>query len=224
MNQAANYEIVLIKCVHLEKEYYYFDFTKPEGFAFTEGQFGLFGILGREIEGRKLRAFSIVSTNGDPFIRVATRIVASPSDFKRCLLELNPGDRVSMKAPLGEFILDASRLAVFIAGGIGITPIRSMLFSNLRNVGRRNDVLIYSELEANYPFREELEKLSGLETLFAADIEPTQKVIIQTVEKRQNDAVYYLSGSPGFIRSITALLEAHGIQSESIRFDVFVGY
>ncbi len=224
MDQAANYEITLTKRMHLEKEYYAFDFTKPEGFVFTEGQFGLFGIVGREIEGKKLRAFSIASENGEPFIRVATRIVAVPSDFKCRLLELNPGDKVTMKAPLGEFVLDASRPAVFIAGGIGITPIRSMLLAKARNAGVGHDVLIYSELEANYPFHSELESLAGLEILYAADIEPTQKAILQTIDKRQNDAGYYLSGSPGFIRSITALLEAHGIQPDRIRFDVFVGY
>ncbi len=224
MDQAGNYEITLTKSTHLEKEYYVFDFTKPDGFVFREGQFGLFGIVGREIEGKKLRAFSIASENQEPFLRVATRIVAVPSDFKRRLLELNPGDKVTMKAPLGEFVLDSTRPAVFIAGGIGITPIRSMLLAKARSSGVDHDVLIYSELEKNYPFRTDLEALKGLEIHFAADIEPTQKAILKTVGKWQNDACYYLSGSPGFIRSITALLEANGIQSDRIRFDVFVGY
>jgi len=224
LNNPSEYTIPLLKMEHLENEYYCFDFKKPEGFSFVEGQFGVFGIVGKEIEGRKLRAFSIASTSDEEVIKMATRIIEAPSSYKEKLLALQPGELVTMNAPRGEFVLDLSRDAIFIAGGIGITPIRSMILSKSRNVKTRKDVLIYSELQASYPFKEELENLSNLEIHYAADIEPTQKAIIEVAAMHLNDAYYYLSGSPGFVKGLTGLLTEHGIVTENIKFDVFTGY
>ena len=224
MNKASNYNIKLVNRRHLEKDYYSFDFTKPEGFIFTEGQFGVFCHIGKEVEGRKLRAFSFASVNEEPFIRIATKIIETPSDFKQKLLDMPLGDEISLDAPLGEFVLNEGFDAIFIAGGIGTTPIRSMLFSKKRLQSKQNSTLIYSELDGNYPFKTEMDNLPGLELLYAADILPTQKAIIQTASKHHNEAYYYLSGSPGFCKGITALLQEHGISKERIKYDVFIGY
>lgn len=223
MGNAMEYTISLLKKEHLVNEYYSFDFKKPEGFSFKEGQYGVFGLVDKEIEGRKLRAFSMASTSEDDIVKVATRIVSSPSSYKEFLLKLEPGESVTMNAPRGEFVLDTSKKAIFIAGGIGITPIRSMILSNVSH-RTRNDVLIYSELEAAYPFKDELEKIDHLEIIYAADIEPTQKAIKKTSSLYLNNAYYYLSGSPGFVKGLTALLNEQGILNENIKFDVFTGY
>ncbi len=224
MSNAAVYKLKLLHSENLVKDYYLFDFTKPEGFTFVNGQFGVFGLIGEEVEGRKLRAFSIASTNEESFIRIATRILPAPSDFKQKLLDMKLGGEVSMNAPLGDFSLNEAYGAVFIAGGIGITPIRSMLLSKQRSQSSRNDTLIFSELDGNYPFKSEVEKLVDLDILYAADVEPTQSVIIQTALKHKNDVFYYLSGSPGFVNGIKALLEQNGIVKEQIKFDAFIGY
>lgn len=222
MNKAKEYKIKLLRKVCLEKDYYCFDFAKPEGFTFIEGQFGVFGIVNQEIEGRNLHAFSIASSNEEPFIRVATKVIDSPSHYKKAMMNLQIGDEISMNAPLGVFIIDEKMYAVLIAGGIGITPIRSMLFS--KNRLNRKDTLIYSELEAIYPFKEEVNNIPDLTVLYASDIEPTQRVIRETAQTYQNDALYYLSGSPGFVKGITGLLKEQGILETSIKFDVFTGY
>jgi ferredoxin-NADP reductase len=222
LNKPKEYKIQLLRRYCLEKEYFCFDFTKPEGFEFIEGQFGVFGILNKEVEGRKLRAFSIASTNEEPFIRVATKINSTPSSYKKIWMELLIGEEVTMNAPLGEFVYENKLDAVFIAGGIGITPLRSMLFSKQRI--SQSDTLIYSELEGIYPFKDEIMSIPHLTVLYAADIEPTQRVIRESAQKHQNDALYYLSGSPGFVKGITALLKEQGIMEDHIRFDVFLGY
>lgn len=224
MVSANEYVIKMQKSTNLGKDYYGFDFAKPEGFTFSEGQFALFGLVGKEITGRKLRAFSLASTGEEPFIRVATKIVAAPSDFKAKLLEMKPGEELTMQGPLGMFTFSPEHQAVFIAGGIGITPIRSMLMCQARMSVARQDILIYSELESNYPFRAELEKLPGLEIHYAADVEPTQKIIVEIANKHKDKAFFYLSGSPGFVNGIQSLLEKQGVTDDCIRHDVFIGY
>ncbi len=224
MNNKSDFKIELINRYRLEKAYYCFDFKKPVNLHFIEGQYSIFGLIDKDIKDRKQRAFSIASTNKESFIRVATRIVDSPSEYKNILLQIPIGEQLTMAIPRGKFILEEAYDAVFIAGGIGITPIRSILLSEKRNKRLRNDVLIYSELEWCYPFKPEFEKLSGLEIICAADVEPTQKIIIENANKYKNKAYYYISGSPGFVKGITALLNSNGILNAKIKFDIFTGY
>lgn len=224
MITAKEYRIQLLQRFCLEKSYFCFDFSKPEGFEFTEGQFGVFGLANQNVEGRKLRAFSIASTSDEPFIRVATKIIDNPSPYKQQWMSMNVGDEITVNAPLGEFTLDESVDAVFIAGGIGITPIRSMILAKASKASVKNDLLIYSELESVYPFKTELEDVKDLQIVYTADIEPTQKAIKEAVSKYLNRAKYYLSGSPGFVRGLTTLLKEQGIDGERIKFDVFAGY
>lgn len=224
MNNTTNYKMSLVQRDHLENEYYCFDFKKPEGFVFDEGQFCRFEILDKEIEGRSFRVFSIASTNDESVVRIATRIADKCSSFKQELLTMPIGGLVSVTSPRGKFKLEEDYDAVFIAGGIGITPIRSILLSKERNNLKRNDLLIYSELEKCYPFSDELNTLADLEIQYAADIEPTQKLIIDSAKKFQNTVFYYISGSPGFVNGISGLLNENGIKQTQIRNDVFVGY
>jgi len=218
------YEIKLIGRKHIDQDYYQFDFEKPAGFKFEEGQFGVFGFKDKVIEGRALRAYSLASSNEESFIRIATKIVANPSDFKKKMMEMKAGDIMTLNAPKGDFVYDTNRKGVFIAGGIGITPIRSMLLSKKRLEKKREDILIYSELASSYPFKEELDRLSGLEIRYAADVAPTQKLIIEVALSNKGNTMYYLSGSPGFVTGLKALLEQQGIKPEDIRHDVFTGY
>ncbi len=224
VSETSTYKMNLIHSEHLENEYYCFDFQKPEGYVFKEGQFCLFEIANKDIAGRSSRAFSIASTNDEGFIRVATRIVGECSDYKEALKTMSVGDEISVSEPKGKFVLEEDYNAVFIAGGIGITPIRSMLLSNQCRMSQRHDVLIYSELEKCYPFKDELEQLSNLEIEYAADIEPTQKLIIDNAKKYQNTVYYYISGSPGFVNGIRTLLTEQGITLDHIKHDLFVGY
>jgi len=217
-------EIKLISSKHLDNEYFCFDFEKPKDFLFKEGQYCLFELHNKDITGRKTRAFSIASTSDEAIVRIATRIVEKCSDYKIALKSMKKGDEISVSIPKGEFVLETSTNGVFIAGGIGITPIRSMLLSKSRNIPSRQDILIYSELEKCYPFKEELEILPNLVIQYAADIEPTQKLIISNAIKYKNTVFYYVSGSPGFVNGISKLLMDNGIKEERIRHDSFIGY
>ncbi|MBN2540332.1 MAG: FAD-dependent oxidoreductase [Bacilli bacterium] len=218
------YNVKLIRKEKLDNEYYGFDFEKPEGYSFLEGQYAIFKLADKGIVGKDFRIFSIASTNEDDFIRIATRISNTPSDFKRTLLALEVGEEINVSSPKGKFVLDPEMESVFIAGGIGITPIRSMILYKATHQGCAHDELIYSELESCYPYKSELEHINGLHIDYAADIEPTQSAIRHSVELYHNDAVYYVSGSPGFVKGISGLLVEQGITEDHIRHDLFIGY
>jgi len=90
------------------------------------------------------RTLSIASAPYEPFIELAIR--TRPSPFKEAVAQLEPGDPVRIDGPYGTFGLrhDASTPAVFIAGGIGITPFLSIIRQMKRENWSGNVYLFYS--------------------------------------------------------------------------------
>src|SRR3954467_10646391 len=103
-----------------------FHFDKPEGFGFKPGQ--AVELLLPNVAGAEAgHAFSLVNAPFEDVLTIATRMRDTP--YKRALASLAPGSSVRLDGPFGSMTLhkNAQRAAVFIAGGIGITPFMSML-------------------------------------------------------------------------------------------------
>ncbi|MGQ0750481.1 MAG: FAD-dependent oxidoreductase, partial [Betaproteobacteria bacterium] len=101
-----------------------FYFSRPPGFRHQAGQSLLLTLLDPpETDGEgDARNFTIASAPHEPELMIATRM--RDTAFKRVLKTAPIGTTVSMDGPNGEMVLhdDAARPAVFLAGGIGITP------------------------------------------------------------------------------------------------------
>src|SRR5579864_1130387 len=107
-----------------------FRFEKPSNWTFKAGQFLDMTLLDpseTDAEGNT-RTFSIASAPQEETLMVATRM--RNSAFKRVLSTMPSGSRVKIEGPSGSLTLhnDVKRTAVFLAGGIGITPFRSIVF------------------------------------------------------------------------------------------------
>ncbi len=105
-----------------------FRFEKPSGWAFKAGQFIDMTLLDpseTDSEGNT-RGFSIASGRHEETLMVATRM--RDTAFKRVLKTMPVGTAVKIEGPFGDLTLpnNASRTTVFLAGGIGITPFRSI--------------------------------------------------------------------------------------------------
>lgn len=106
-----------------------FHFEKPQGFQFTPGQSLDFTLLDppeTDAEGN-MRTFSIASAPFEEQITIATRM--RDTAFKRVLKTVPLGLGVKMEGPMGSFTLhkNTAKPAVLLAGGIGITPFRSIV-------------------------------------------------------------------------------------------------
>src|ERR1700723_2006292 len=139
-----------------------FYFAKPEGFEFEAGQFVNFTLLSpgdTDLEG-STRALSIASAPHERNLMVAMRLRSTV--FKRALNSLPLGTELLLQGPYGWMTLPrhSTRPAVLLAGGIGITPFRSLVWSEAELRSARRIHLFYSvRVPEEAAFLEELHKL-----------------------------------------------------------------
>lgn len=123
-------------------------------FRYRAGQFNFWIFLRRGMLFQK-HPFTISSSPGDPYLRLSAKAIG---DFTAELPSIRPGTRAIVAGPFGRFTMAKSsgRPRLFIAGGIGITPIRSMLGESVL----KGDILLFTaRTAADLAFKEELESL-----------------------------------------------------------------
>src|SRR5665213_3603799 len=139
-----------------------FRFERPANWAFKAGQYLDMTLLDppeTDSEG-SVRSFSIASGPHEETLMVATRM--RDTAFKRVLRTMPLGTAVKIEGPSGDLILqnDSARAAVFLAGGIGITPFRSIVHWAAKEKLPNRIVLFYSNRRPeDAPFLAELQSL-----------------------------------------------------------------
>lgn len=220
-----------------------FHFTKPPAFRHEAGQSILVTLVEPPETDDKgnARTFTIASAPHEPELMIATRM--RDTAFKRVLKAAAPGTKVTIDGPSGEMVLldDPARPAVFLAGGIGITPFLAMarhaaaarlahrlfLFYSNR---RPDDAAFLSELKA-------LETANPNYRLIATMTEPgksaqpwsgeTGYIGREMLERYLPDLIapiYYFAGPPAMTTAMHQVLEDCGLGEESMRYEEFYGY
>ena len=210
-----------------------FRFTKPPGFAFKPGQAVTLFLTDPPPEANsRQRIFSLVSAPFEAELAVATRM-REGSGFKRALKSLPPGAKLELKGPRGVMTLheERSRAAVFIAGGIGITPFMSMLRQATHDRLERPLLLLCSNRrQEDTPFLAELQELERQSLSFRLLARMTDLdgfVDEATIKRFVGHApapVYYLAGPPAMVEAMKKLLRATGVSDEDVRSERFFGY
>lgn len=187
------------------------------------------------------RSFSIASSPQDRFLLIATRMTGSA--LKRTLAEAPLGTGVEIRGPLGSFTLpqDASRPIVLVAGGIGITPFRSMVkHAAERRLPHRLTLLYSNRTPDDAPFLDELEAWRGQNPnvrFFPTMTKPQDATppwggrtgyidrgfIIETVEDRER-ALAFVAGPPELVGGVGRALADAGLRDDQIRTEEFDGY
>ena len=220
-----------------------FHFAKPAGFAFKPGQAMNVSLIEPPETDAKgnARTFSIVSAPHEDELVIATRM--RDTAFKRVLKSMPAGGRVGLRGPAGMFTLDPadSRPAVFLAGGIGVTPFMSMLREAAHSRLARDLWLFYSNRRPeDSAFLEELMALPGpnprlhfVGTMVEMDKSSrpwkgeTGFLDRSMLERHLKDLagkVYYIAGPPGLVEAMQKMLVAAGVAEDAIHTDEFIGY
>lgn len=220
-----------------------FHFAKPAGFRFTAGNAVDLTLLEpQQSDGKgNTRTFSIVSAPSEKEVTFATRL--RDSAFKRALKTAPAGLRARLGEPGGDFTLDAgeTRPAVFLAGGIGITPFMSMLRHAADERVARSIWLFYSNRRPeDAPFLAELSALERRNPNFhfvgtMTEMEKSARpwngergfIDRPMLERHLGDlshAVYYLAGPPALVEAMQVMLTGAGVRPDALRTDEFYGY
>ena len=139
-----------------------FRFPRPSGMRFEAGQFMDLTLIDpseTDAEG-STRGFSINSAHDDSELIFTTRL--RDTAFKRVLRSMSLGTRVKIEGPFGHFTLhnDEKRPAVLLAGGIGITPFRSIVRGAMNSRPRQQIILFYANRRPeDAPFVQEFIRL-----------------------------------------------------------------
>ena len=220
-----------------------FYFDKPDGFVFKAGQFVELTLANppeTDAEGNS-RAFSLASAPSEPHLMVATRM--RDTAFKRGLRELPLGAEVQIEGPFGNLILhnNTARAAVFLAGGIGITPFRSIVvraakerlphrlflfYSNRRpeDAAFLRELQALRDVNANYTLVDTMTEMErGSDSQKGATGRISKEMLVQHLGEL-NGPIYYLAGPPAMVGAMQQLLNSAGVNDDDIRPEEFAGY
>lgn len=235
--------VKLLKKIEIAEGTMAFHFEKPDGFKFKAGQFADVTLINpseTDAEGN-IRAFTLANAPYEENLVFVTRM--RDTAFKRVLKDLHVGSEVTIDAPHGSFTLhnNVSKPAVFLTGGIGVTPVRSIVLQAAEDKlphklfvfysnRRPEDAAFLGELQGlgsknpNYVFVGTMTKMEksklqwdGELGYFSADI-LTKHIGDLTVP------IYYLSGPAAMVVSMRQVLNDAGVDDDNIKTEEFSGY
>ena len=134
------------------------------------------------------------------------------------------GEHVEADGPMGKFVLKEPKANnIFIAGGIGITPFRSILAQAFYNKTKITGNLLYLSKDNFFPFKDNLDEMSpslGLDIHYLDDI-PVD--FLRELSSKKS-TISYISGPESMVGYFQKLLNPLGYEEEHILTDFFPGY
>ncbi len=239
----VSYQPKLLNRVEVAEGTMAFHFEKPPGFDFKAGQHSDLTLVDppeNDSEGN-VRTFSIASAPFEDQLMFATRM--RDTAFKRSLKRVPLGTPVKMEPAAGSFTLhkNSAKPAVFLTGGIGITPFFSIVKQADHDRLPHNLYLFYSNRRPeDAPFLEILQKLEMTNPHFRFVATMTEmsrskqkwegetglieKAMLSRYLGDLKGPIYYIAGPPAMVTAMMKLLVASSIDEDDIRTEGFVGY
>jgi ferredoxin-NADP reductase len=235
------YTIKLLKKETIANGTMAFEWEKPDGFEYIPGQFCDMTLVNppETDEEGNVRGFSFVTAPSEDNLKIATRM--RDTAFKRVLRNLPIGSTVKLDAPYGDFKLHKTSTtpAVFLIGGIGITPVRSIIAQATQDKLPHSITLLYAnKTAADAAFTADFAAFAGTNKNFkfvpvyadasAAEWAGERGFIDAAMLKKYVPdiaaPIYYLSGPAGMVKAMRQMLVAAGANEDNIRTEEFSGY
>jgi len=209
--------------------------TDHDQLSFLPGQYATIA-YGTGARLSPMRCFSMTNSPHSSQLEFAMR---SEGPFRRHISKLQPGTRVKVQGPFGQFVPEPNGYSrVFLAGGIGITPFMSILRHATESGDATPTTLVFaSRNNQDIPFRDELLNLQRqnphLQIVFVVSEgknDPASNTLVGKINERLLRKVtgdnivdydFYLCGPPEFTRSMQNILFASGADEEQIITESF---
>jgi ferredoxin-NADP reductase len=239
----ASYQCKLLNRVEVAEGTMAFYFEKPSRFDFKPGQSADLTLSNppeTDSEGNT-RTFSIASPPFENHLMFATRM--RDTAFKGSLKKVPLGTQVKIDPSMGSFTLhkNSGKAAVFMAGGIGITPFLSIVRQSDHDRLPHKLHLFYSNRRPeDAPFLDALQMLEKTNPNFQlvctmTEISNSKKewkgetgLINQEMLSRHltnlQGPIYYIAGPPAMVAGLRKMLVAANVDEDDIRTEDFAGY
>ena len=234
---------VLKQKIKIARDTLDFVFTPDRALAYQPGQYIEWTLQHKPTDSRgSRRFFTLASSPTEPDIRIGVKFYEQGSTFKQALGSMTPETYIVASQVAGDFVLpkNQSKKLVFIAGGIGITPFRSMVKYLIDTEQTRTVTLLYSaRTQADFAYKdvfEEARQAIGLKTTYTVtDREdepedantitgPITAALIQRTVPDYQERIFYISGTHHMVEDVQDILKTLNVHHKNIKIDFFPGY
>lgn len=219
-----------------------FVFKPSQKLAFQPGQYMEFTLAHPRTDSRgNRRYFTLASSPTENDVLLGIRFYERSSSFKKALYKVSNKTQLIAAQIAGDFTLPANpeQKLVFLAGGIGITPFRSMIKYLIDTQQQRDIILIYvnkiaDEIVYTDVFNTASVKL-GVKTFYTLTDTTAlpsdwrgfvgridEPMLLKTVPDYQ-ERTYYISGPPEMVKASEHVLKVMGVPNAQIKKDFFPG-
>ena len=229
--------------IQLAPDVYDFIFARPPRMAFAPGQYMEWTLRHPDTDSRgNRRYFTLASSPTESELRVGVKFYQHSSSFKKAMLALDDETEIVANQLAGDFVLpaDPNEKLVFLAGGIGVTPFRSMIQYLLDTGQRRPIVLFYANKTVDdILYRDvfdQAQRRLGIEVIYTLTDARTLPAswqgrvgrlspkLIRAVVPEYRDCTYFISGPNQMVDSFQGVLRDLGIKPARIKTDYFPGF
>lgn len=230
-----HFEIEIIEILQRAPDIKSLRFRRPQEFNYLAGQF-ISITLGSGSD-QMTKPFTISCSPTERFLEITKRLTGHP--FSNALDSLKVGDMVSINGPYGSFTFQEEYDKIgMLSGGIGITPLRSMIRYSIDKKLRTSIILLCSNSRENdIAFGDELEEMQRQN--------PNIKVIntitrpgpgwtgiagrintemVKTFVPDYLERIFYISGPPKMVDAMISMLELLNVPGKQIKREYFTGY
>lgn len=236
----GRFMLTLLEKIRLADGTYEFAFATDRPIPFRAGQYIEWTLGHRFADNRgNRRYFTLASAPTEQEVRLGVKFYKPASTFKRALWAMQAGDALTVSHPAGDFTLprDTKKKLAFIAGGIGITPFRSIVQHLIDTNDARDVALLYANKTVSEIAYKDLfdtaARAIGMKTVYALSNEPAPppgtvgKISAELVAREIPDyeeRTFYISGPRGMVEAFTTMLTDMGVSRLHIKTDYFPGF
>ncbi len=231
-------KLFLVRKEQISDHLYDLVFRPERSFAYQAGQYMEWTMsnVSFNLKGNR-RYFTLASSPTEKDIRLGISYHPDyPSAFKEKMLSMKEGESLVADNLAGDFVLprNPKEKMVFIAGGIGVTPFRSMIKYLIDKKEQRDIIIFYSVTKnADLAYQDVIQEAQtnvGIKFIRVITDEKIQdeipsKITVDLIKREIPDykeRIFYLSGPPGMVKNFQSLLVKLGVKK--IKTDFFTGY
>ncbi|MEH6974209.1 NO-inducible flavohemoprotein [Bacillus sp. JJ675] len=225
-------------------------YLKPEdGKPIASYEAGQYLTIKAEIEGEAythIRHYSLSDAPGKEYYRISVKREDAHGDAPAGIVstylhqQVQTGDILTFSAPAGDFVISSTDLPlVLISGGVGITPLLSMLNTTAEQQPNRQVTFIHSAKNSEFhAFKKHVadlaEKNENIRSFVCYEAPSSEDRSLQNFDKEGfidlewlqtilpgRDADFYFCGPIPFMKAVNGALKEWGVPKNNIHYEVF---